>query len=51
MEGFDSLLLDGLLTSLISLTALALEEDCLADSLDRKTICDGLTHLTFVAPF
>ncbi|CAH8496179.1 unnamed protein product [Schistosoma turkestanicum] len=49
--GVESLLLDGLLTCLIPLIALTTELDPFTDVPDRKTICDALTNLTFIAPF
>ncbi|KAH8877182.1 26S proteasome non-ATPase regulatory subunit 9 [Schistosoma japonicum] len=47
----ESLLLDGLLTSLIPLIALANELKPFSEVPDRKIICDALTNLTFIAPF
>lgn len=49
--GVESLLLDGLLTCLIPLIALTNELEPFTEFPDRKTICDALTNLTFIAPF
>ncbi|RTG89203.1 uncharacterized protein DC041_0000434 [Schistosoma bovis] len=49
--GVESLLLDGLLTCLIPLIALTNELEPFTEVPDRKTICDALTNLTFIAPF
>ncbi|CAH8549674.1 unnamed protein product [Heterobilharzia americana] len=49
--GVESLLLDGILTCLIPLIALAGELETFSEVPDRKTICDALTNLTFIAPF
>ncbi|CAH8850117.1 unnamed protein product [Trichobilharzia szidati] len=49
--GVESLLLDGLLTCLVPLIALAGELEPFSKVPDPKIICDALTNLTFIAPF
>ncbi len=50
METVTSTLLDGLLTCLIPLTAIAGEVEPLNGAPDKQTVCSGLSSLAFTFP-